>query len=81
MEKKEPWFGESFIGSSTIIVIIMDGWHLVKFLWLMNVFAAIVFYLPITNFFIVDIIIFYFFYVLGHELFSKLQKINTLADK
>jgi len=49
--------GPAFPGASTIFVTFMDGWHVVKFFWLMHVFAAIVFYEPISGYFFIDMLI------------------------
>jgi hypothetical protein len=67
------WQKESFFGSSTIFVMFMDGWHLVKFLWLIHIFFAIVCYSQITEFLLLDVFIYYFAFGLGHELFTRIQ--------
>jgi len=71
-KNKDPKQGELFIGSSTIFVTFMDGWHLVKFVWVIHIFAAIVFYSPITDYLIIDILLYYLIYGIGHEVFSRL---------
>ena len=74
-----PEQGETFAGSSTIFVTFMDGWHLIKFIWLIHIFAAIVFYSPITDYFIIDLLVYYLTYGVGHEAFSRLIRTNTLV--
>ena len=71
-KNKDPKQGELFIGSSTIFVTFMDGWHLVKFVWVIHIFAALVFYSPITDYSIIDILLYYLIYGIGHEVFSRL---------
>lgn len=70
-----PTEGEKFFGSSTIFVVLMDGWHVVKYFWLIHFFAAIVFFKPISTNLILDFFICYVCYGIGHEFFLKiLQK-------
>jgi len=38
----DPKKGEAFFGSSTIFTPCVDGWHLVKFIWLVDVFSAVI---------------------------------------
>ncbi len=78
-KNKDPEQGEVFLGSSTIFVSIMDGWHLVKFIWLIHVFAAIVFYTEITDYFLIDILILYSIFGVGHELFRRILIIKRQA--
>lgn len=67
-----PEEGETFPGSSTLFVTFMDGWHLVKFIWLMHLFACIILYEPITSYPLFDMLILYIAFGLGHEFFWKL---------
>jgi len=41
--------GPKFFGSTTFLVWLTDGWHLVKFIWTLAVFVAIFFGKGITN--------------------------------
>ena len=68
----DPKNGERFPGSSTSFVTLMDGWHLVKFLWLMHLFAAFYFYETISGYLLLDMLIMYFVFGIGHEVFWKL---------
>lgn len=79
-KNKDPDQGEVFLGSSTIFVSIMDGWHLVKFIWLMHVFAAIVFYTQITDYFLIDIMILYGVFGVGHEFFRRILIIKKTSS-
>jgi hypothetical protein len=73
-KNKRPEEGEAFIGSSTIFVTIVDGWHLTKFIWLMHVLIATILFERITDYLIVDLIILYAVFGIGHELFGYLLK-------
>jgi hypothetical protein len=68
----DPRLGEAFWGSSRWFVPLMDGWHVVKLLWLMHLFTAMVFYKPITEYFLLDILIIYMVFGAGHELFFSI---------
>lgn len=68
-KNRDPKQGEAFPLSSTMLVHFCDGWHVAKLCWLMHVFAAIVFYQPMTNYFIVDIVLLYSSFGFGHEFF------------
>lgn len=70
----DPEKGEAFPGSSTLFVPVADGWHLTKFLWIVHVLSAIIFYERITGFFAADLIILYIVFGIGHELFSYILK-------
>ena len=78
-KNKNPAQGEAFFGSSTIFVSIMDGWHLLKFIWLIHMFAAIVFYTQITDYFLIDIMILYGVFGVGHEFFRRILIIKRQA--
>ena len=71
---KNPEEGEAFFGSTTVFVFFMDGWHFVKFLWLIHLFAAVVLFNPITNYLLIDLIILFFVFGAGHELSGMLLK-------
>ncbi len=71
-----PEDGEKFIGSAKWFVTFMDGFHVVKFLWLMHLFAAIVLFKPVTNYLILDICLLYLAFGLGHELFFTVLQIK-----
>lgn len=73
-KNNDPKQGEKFPGSSTVLVTFMDGWHLVKFCWLAHLFATIVCYSPITPYLLLDGLLFYLTFGLGHELFGRLMK-------
>lgn len=61
-----PEEGERFLGSSSIFVTFMDGWHLMKFFWFMHFIFAIVLYEPLTKYLLLDVYIFYSFFGAGH---------------
>ena len=62
------WVGEKFFGSSTFLVWLTDFWHFVKFLMLLFLSAAIVFYNPIVNWW-ADLLIMYCTFTITFELF------------
>jgi len=62
------WTGEKFFGSSTFLVFLTDFWHLCKFLMLLSISAAIIFYTPLVNWWI-DILILYCSFTVTFELF------------
>lgn len=73
----DPVQGERFWGSSHVFVFLMDGWHVVKTLWLLHLVLAIVCYQPLTPFWYADVILFIGIYGLGHHLsFLYLQNKN-----
>lgn len=71
-KNRDPKQGEAFWGSSRWFVMLTDGGHIVKFFWLMHIFAAIVFYTPITNNALLDMLIFYTVFGIGHDFFFAL---------
>ncbi len=73
-KNRDPNQGEAFPFSSRFLVTFCDGWHVVKFIWLMHFFAAIVFYKPLTTYFLADILLLYIAFGIGHDLFWKLMK-------
>lgn len=75
-KNKNPQDGEAYLGSSTIFVTIVDGWHLVKFVWLMHVFTAIILFERISGYLIVDVMILYLAFGIGHEFFGHLLKLK-----
>ena len=60
--------GEKFLGSSTIFVFVTDLWHLCKFLMLLLLMGAVVFYQPIFNWW-GDLILIYSIFTVTFELF------------
>lgn len=77
----DPMNGEAFFGSSTVFVSVIDGWHFVKFIWLIHVFLAIIMFDHITDYLLIDLLLLYFAFGVGHELFLRLLKINALVNK
>ena len=75
-KNNNPALGEKFWGSSRYFSLIMDGWHLMKFLWLMHLFLVIILYEPITKYVVIDILILYIVFGMGHELFYNLLLIK-----
>lgn len=74
-KNKNPKNGAAFPGSTHMFVTFMDGWHVVKFCWLMHLFAVIVCYTPVTSSKALDVLVFYLTFGAGHQLFfSNLQK-------
>lgn len=67
-----PKDGEVYFGSSTLFVPITDGWHLTKFIWLMHILATVILFERISNYFIVDLVILYLVFGIGHEFFRHL---------
>lgn len=64
---KQIWLIDKIM--STILVWITDLWHFVKMLMLICVSMSIVFYIPITSYTILDIIILYSSFTIPFELF------------
>jgi hypothetical protein len=64
----DPNQGERFFGSSTIFVFITDLWHFCKFLMMISVCCAIVFYNPLI-FWWTDIIFLLTIYSIVFEIF------------
>jgi hypothetical protein len=79
-KNNDPKNGEAFLGSSTIFGCFVDGWHLTKFLWLIHVFSAVILFKPISDYFLVDLVILYAVFGLGHEFFWKLLKLKVVAE-
>lgn len=73
-KNQTPEQGEAFPLSSSLLGFLCDGWHITKLFWLLHVFAAVVFYKPITNYFVLDINLLYFSFGLGHEFFWRVMK-------
>lgn len=73
-KNRDPNQGEAFPFSSRFLVTFFDGWHVVKFIWLMHFFTAIVCYKPITTYLLLDILLLYVSFGIGHDLFWKLMK-------
>jgi hypothetical protein len=67
--------GEKFFGSSTFLVFVTDFWHFCKFLMLINIMSAIVFYYPIINWWI-DLLIMYCSFTIPFEIFYSQIFIN-----
>lgn len=42
--------GESFWGSTTIFISFTDGWHLFQAIFLVSIFLAVIFYVPILTY-------------------------------
>ena len=70
------WVGEKFFGSSTFLVWLTDFWHFAKFLMLLFISGAIVFYTPIINWWL-DIIIAYCTFTVTFELFFSKMLIRN----
>ena len=69
----DPEQGEAFPGSSTVFVSFMDGWHLVKLIWLLHLLATIVFYTPFTGHWLMDVLLLYLSFTIGHEVFWRVM--------
>jgi hypothetical protein len=62
------WSGEKFWGSSTVLVWTTDFWHFCKFLMLICIMFALVFYHPLINWW-TDFLIFYCSFTILFEIF------------
>ena len=71
------WQGEKFFGSSTFLVWLTDFWHFCKFLMLLFITGAIVFYNPLINWW-ADILILYCSFTITFELFYSKILIKKL---
>ena len=60
--------GEKFFGSSTFLVFVTDLWHFCKFLMLLLIMGAIVFYKPLINWW-ADLLILYCVFTITFEIF------------
>ncbi len=70
----DPKCGERFPGSSTVFSTVMDGWHFTKFVWLVHVFMAIALFESFTDHLLLDLVILYVTFGIGHECFLHLLK-------
>lgn len=69
--------GEKFIGSSTVFVMFTDLWHLCKFLMIVSFIISTIFYIPIMDNNILNIIVHYLAFSLSFNLFYyKIFKIK-----
>jgi len=68
----DPNLGERFLGSSTLFVYLVDGWHVAKALWLFHLFAAYVLYQPVFAYKFFDFVLFLSTFCVGHELFFRM---------
>lgn len=69
--------GEKFIGSSTVFVMFTDLWHLCQFLMIVSFILSTIFYIPIMDNNILNIIIHYLAFSLSFNLFYyKIFKIK-----
>jgi len=80
-KNNDPKEGEAFWGSSTVFVTILDGWHFVKFIWLMHLFVAILLFERISAYFILDIFMLYMAFGIGHEFFGYVIKIKPKSNQ
>lgn len=80
-KNKDPKQGPAFFGSTTFLVMLVDGWHVVKLMWLIHLFLAIVFYNPITPYLALDALILFIVFGLGHELFLYLLKLKPAKEQ
>lgn len=73
------WKPKSKLGDlimSTVLVWVTDFWHLSKFIMLLLLFSAVVFYQPLVNWW-VDLIIFYCTFTITFEIFfSRVFKLK-----
>lgn len=74
----DPKQGERFFLSSMMFAAFTDGWHVMKSLWLLHFFAAIVHYEPMTAYPIIDFSIYYIVFGSFHSLFFKLIQVEPL---
>ena len=69
--------GEKFIGSSTVFVMFTDLWHLCQFLMIISFIVSTIFYIPIMDNSILNIIVHYLAFTLSFNLFYyKIFKIK-----
>ncbi len=69
--------GEKFIGSSTVFVMFTDLWHLCQFLMIISFIISTIFYIPIMDNSILNIIVHYLAFTLSFNLFYyKIFKIK-----
>jgi hypothetical protein len=70
-------YGERFFLSSTILVFVTDAWHFFQAIKHVFYFTAIVLYVPIFKFAIIDFVLLYVVHNIVFEFtFSKLLKLN-----
>lgn len=74
-----PESGAAFPGSTNVFVTCVDGWHLVKFIWLVHLFTAMILYEPITGHLYLDILLLYMVFGVGHECFFRLLQVTASA--
>jgi len=71
---------ERFFGSSTFLVFLTDFWHLCKFLMLLLLAGAAVFYHPIINWW-VDLLLIYSIFTIIFELFYSIILIRKIEHE
>jgi hypothetical protein len=76
----DPKQGPKFFMSSTALVTYMDGWHLMKFFWLVHLFSAIVEYTPMTPYSVVDLMIYYITFGTFHSFFFKILQVDPIKE-
>lgn len=69
-------FQQRFFGSTTFLVWLTDGWHLVDKFFITFIMLAIVNYSPMTMFSIADFIIYYLVFTIIFELVWRKLKIK-----
>jgi hypothetical protein len=70
----DPDQGEAFFLSSRMLSTLCDGWHTMKYFWLLHFFAAIVLYEPMTGYPFLDFCIYYFAFGNAHSFFFKIMQ-------
>ena len=80
-KNQDPKQGPRFFGSNTFLVPFMDGWHLIKIMWILHLLSAIIFYRAITEYLLLDVLILYVVFCTGHELFFKLNNLNYFKNE
>ena len=70
----DPSLGPKFIGSTTFLVWISDGWHLMQMFFLNSMILAIVFYTNIFNIWIDFIILTLLFKIIFQCLYTNFKR-------
>ncbi len=76
----DPKQGEAFPLSSMMFSFLTDGWHVMKFLWIIHFLSAIVHYSPITPYMITDMLIFYYGFGIAHSFFFKILQVKPISE-
>ena len=77
----DPTQGEKFFLSSRMLATYMDAWHLLKFIWLLHFFSAIVEYKAMTAYPLLDFSIYYLAFGTFHSFFFRILQVDQIIEE